>query len=141
MKDLLALSSRLTNNSMSKFAQKTEAVSNEWKPSRTEAMALAEKLKGYTPTVVNGRKQWPLELHMEKSGMISFDPFGRIQVKNPFLYRQTLHINGLREWIEEQEMEGLFQQFPEEREIHQGKIQAMIAEIKQMLRGFSAGVL
>lgn len=122
---------------MSKFAQKTETPSSDWKPSRKEAMDLSEKLKAFTPTMVAGHRHWPLELHMEKEGMISFDDFGRIRVKNPFLYRRTLEINGLREWIEEQELESVLQQFPEERAIHQKKIQAMIQEIKHMLRGFT----
>ncbi len=123
---------------MTKYS-KTEPVQREqYKPSQREALDLAEKLKAFTTKVVNGRKQYPFELFLESQNIISFDNFGMIQVVNPQAYKKYIDINGLRQWIDEQEMEKMFDAFPEEREVYADKIRSMFADIKSLFKAKTA---
>jgi hypothetical protein len=109
-----------------------------YKPSQREALDLSEKLKAFTPKVVNGRKQYPFELFLESQQIIRFDKFGMIQVVNPQAYKKYIDINSLRQWIDEQEMERMFQAFPEERVAYEKKVRAMFADIKSLFKAKTA---
>lgn len=122
---------------MPKFSEKLEA-REKYKPSQREAHDLSEKLKGFTKKLVNGRNQYPFELFLESQNIISFDKFGMIQVKNPQAYKKYIDINGLRQWIEEQEMEKLFVAYPEERVAYDEKIKAMFRDIKSLFNSKTA---
>lgn len=114
--------------------KKHEPISREqYKPSAREAKDLLEKLSKFTKKLVNGRMQYPFELFLESQNIISFDKFGMIQVINPQAYKKYIDINGLRQYIEEQNMEQMFQAFPEEREVYAQKIKALFADIKSVL--------
>lgn len=107
---------------MSKWNTPPEEVSAAWKPTRREAESLGEKLKSFSEKKVNGRTQYPFELHCAKENMISFDSFGSPQVINPLAYYRALETDALRQWIETKELEKLFHTFPEEKEAHEAKV-------------------
>lgn len=116
-----------------------EPISREvYKPSAREAKDLSEKLSKFTKKLVNGRMQYPFELFLESENIISFDKFGMIQVVNPQAYKKYIDVNGLRQWIDEQEIEKMFQAFPEEREVYQEKVRAMFSDIKSLFKAKTA---
>lgn len=116
---------------MPKF--QTEPVEREgYKASAREAADLSEKLKGFTRHEVNGRMQYPYELYLESENIISFDKFGMIQVVNPFLYHRMNKVENLRQYIAEQDMENMFQAFPEEREAYKEKIRTFISSFRHL---------
>lgn len=112
--------------SVRKVQQETEG----WKPTAREAAELEEKLKPFSAKIVNGRKQYPFELYLESKDIISFGAFGQIQVKNPLMYYRMNKTDSLREWIADQEMEKMFNAFPEERETHKVKMSEIIKKFK-----------
>ncbi len=123
---------------MTKYS-KTEPVQREqYKPSKREVDALVEGMSKFERKEVNGKKQYPFELFLESQNIISFDDFGQIQVINPQAYKKYIDINGLRQWIDEQEMEKMFIAFPEERELYALKIRAMFADIKSIFKSKTA---
>lgn len=123
---------------MTKYS-KTESVQREiYKPSAREAKDLSEKLAKFVRKEVNGRMQYPFELFLESQNIISFDKFGMIQVINTQAYKKYIDVNGLRQYIEEQDMEQMFQAFPEEREAYAQKIRRMFADIKSLFKAKTA---
>lgn len=118
---------------MSQFAKKEVVERTAYKPSAREAKDLSEKLAKFARKEVNGRMQYPFELYLENQHIISFDQYGMIQVVNPLAYKKYIDINSLRQWIDEQEMEKMFEAFPEEREVYAQKIKALFADIKSVL--------
>lgn len=108
----------------------------DWKPSAREAHELSEKLNFFTKKEINGKMQYPFELYLYKEEVVSFDQYGRMQVRNPFLYKKLNAINDLRMWIADKEMETLFQAFLEERVIHEAKIEERKLEIRELLGKF-----
>ncbi len=123
---------------MSKFANKEVVERTVYKPSKREVDALVEGMSKFERKEVNGKKQYPFELFLESQNVISFDDFGQIQVINPQAYKKYIDINSLRQWIDEQEMEKMFQAFPEEREVYAQKIRAMFADIKSLFKAKTA---
>lgn len=109
----------------------------EYRASQNQANDLSEKLKLFTRHKVNGRMQYPYELYLESENIISFDKFGMIQVVNPILYFQMNKVESLRQYINEQEMEKMFQAFPEEREAYQEKIRAFISSFRRLTKSFT----
>lgn len=123
---------------MSQFAKKEVVERTVFKPSAREAQELRENMKAFSSTTVNGRKQYPFELFLESQNIISFDKFGMIQVVNQQAYKKYIEINSLRQWIDEQEMEKMFQMYPEAREEYSQRIQAMFADIKSLFKSKTA---
>lgn len=122
---------------MPKFSEK-QTEREIYKPSAREAKDLSEKLAKFQPLKINGKKQYPFEQFLYSQGIISFGAFGEIQVINPQAYKKYIDINGLRQYIEEQEMEQMFQAFPEEREVYARKIRSMFADIKSLFKAKTA---
>lgn len=122
---------------MPKFSEK-QTEREVYKPSAREAKDLSEKLAKFARKEVNGRMRYPFELYLESQHIISFDKFGMIQVINPQAYKKYIDVNGLRQWVDEQEMEKLFVAFPEEREIYAHKIRSMFADIKSLFKAKTA---
>lgn len=108
--------------------KQTPEESEGWNPSAREANELHEALKAFPPKEVNGRKQYAFELYCEKKGIISFGEWGQILVRNPLQYHRALKVEGLRNWIQQQEQEKLFQAFPEEKVAWEKKIAALLQE-------------
>lgn len=109
---------------------KPSEVSESWKPSAKDAKELEENMKSFATKIVNGRKQYPFELYLESKDIISFDQFGRWQVKNPVMYDRVNRTESLREWIANQEQEKLFNAFPEEREAHRARLDEITKNIR-----------
>jgi hypothetical protein len=103
-----------------------------WKPSAKDAQELTDNLKGFEKKVVNGRMQYPFELYLESKDIISFGDFGEMQVRNPQMYSRMQEIEGLRGWIADQELQKIFDQFPEERVAHQEKLKKLFASFKSV---------
>ncbi len=122
---------------MPKFSEKV-VEREQYKPSKREVDALVEGMAKFERKEVNGRKQYPFELFLESQNIISFDDFGQIQVINPQAYKKYIEINGLRQYIDEQEMEKMFEAFPEEREIYNLKIRQMFSEVKSLFKAKTA---
>lgn len=117
---------------MPKFQEKEET--EAWRPSKREALDLAENLKGFEMRVVNGRKQYPFELYLEKIGVISFGKFGEIMVASPQRYWQLNEINSFREWLAEKDQETFFEAYAEERVAFQERVAVMWKELKDSMR-------
>lgn len=113
----------------------------KWHPSVREARALREKLNMFSPKVVNGRKQYALELYLEKENVISFGKFGEKMVKIPPRYFKECETYDFLQWLEEKDMEQFHASFPEEKEKHDLEIQSRKKEIGEMLRGINKNVL
>lgn len=102
----------------------------DWKPTKNDVLALRAELKQYEPTVINGRKQWPMEQHLVKKGICAFLDNGQLAVSSPELYKREQDIYGLHQWMNEKDQETMFKQFPEEKAIWRANIQAMFKDMK-----------
>lgn len=103
-----------------------------WKPTKNDVLALRAELKQYEPTVINGRKQWPMEQHLVKKGICAFLDNGQLAVSSPELYKREQDIYGLHQWMNEKDQEMMFKQFPEEKAIWRASIQAMFKDMKSV---------
>lgn len=107
-----------------------ESTQEYWKPSKKDVDELETNTKNLACEIRGGRKQYPFELYLESKDIISFDEFGRWQVKNPLMYDRMNRVESLREWIEEQDRKSIFQQFPEEKAIYQAKLDAITKTVR-----------
>lgn len=103
-----------------------------WKPSKVDVMKLREEMSKYEPQMINGRKQYPIELVLRDRGGISFGDYGERQIVSPQIYKQTEDIYGLHQWMQEKDQDQLFQAYPEERVAWDQKIREMFASMRKV---------
>lgn len=104
-----------------------------WKPSRSDVNRLREKMSSFAEKIVNGRKQYPFTLYLEAEGIVSFDQFGDMMVRQPLAYKRAFETYDLHKFIEWEELKGVFEQFPEEKVAYDRKIAGIFQDIRQIL--------
>lgn len=109
-----------------------------WKPTKNDVLALRAELKQYEPKIINGRKQYAIEQHMQKAGAISFGEFGERMILSPELYKKIDDTYGLHQWMQEKDMEQLFQAYPEEEVAHKQKIAELFKDFRKVDKGIIA---
>lgn len=110
-----------------------DELADEFKPNLRDALTLRDSLAKYSPRKVNGRTQYPFHQYCLEKNVIRLDDFGGAIITNVSEFHRLNELNNLREWKADKDLEAVFQQFPEEKEIHQTKIALIIKEIKEML--------
>lgn len=108
--------------------------SNQWKPSKQDVLALRAELKQYEPKEINGRKFYAFEQHLIKKGICSVLDNGQLAVVSPEMYRREKDIQGLSEWITDQDQKALFQAYPEEKAAWREEIQAMLSDMRGVIK-------
>lgn len=103
-----------------------------WKPTKQDVMKLREEMAQYQPQVINGRKQYPIELVLRDRGAISFGEYGERMISSPEIYNKTEDTYGLHQWLLEKDQDALFQAYPEEREAWEDKIKAMFKGFREL---------
>jgi hypothetical protein len=113
--------------------EEPQARQEGWKPSRADVNQLREKMKHFSEKIINGRKQYPFNQYLEAEGIVSFDKHGDMQVRQPLPYKRAFETYDLHQYIEWEELQSVFQQFPEEKEAYDKKIARIFQEIRQIL--------
>lgn len=109
-----------------------------WKPTKNDVLALRAELKQYEPTIINGRKQWPMEQHLVKKGICAFLDNGQLAISSPQLYKREQDIYGLHQWMLEKDQDALFQAYPEERDAWEDNIKAMFKDVRKLTKSIPA---
>lgn len=127
---------------MSRFKEREERQDTPegWKPSRADVNKLRAGMQNFSSKIVNGKKQYPFELYMEAEGIISFGPKGEMRVKYPLGFKRAQEIYSLHQFIEWEELQDVFAQFPEEKEAYEAKVEKWRSEVRQMLKSVDKSV-
>lgn len=117
-----------------RFKDEEQPLADEFKPNIRDAVALGRDLAKYSPSIIGTRRVYPFEQYLSEKGIIKIGTCVRI-ILQPMEYHRLLQLNDLWEWKRDKDLEAVFQQFPEEKEIHQSKIAVIVQEIKDLLTG------
>lgn len=107
--------------------------SHGWKPGRGEVDKLRAGMKGLETRIVNGRRQYPFNLYLEREKIVSFGAHGEMQVIQPLAYKRAFDTYDLHQFIEWEELQGVFEQFPEEKQAYDRNITKIFQEVRQIL--------
>lgn len=109
----------------------------EFEPGPKEYDALRAEMKKYKYEFCFGRKWGAFEQAMHHLGVVRLDD-GQVFVCNPLEYTKYLKMKSKIEAKDDAELMSMLEQYPEEKEAYQKKIQAFFADWKKSLSQMGA---
>lgn len=104
-----------------------------FEPTRDEITALLKEVEATPQERIGGKLQPRIDVIAQKRGILTFDQWGNILMRQPSKYNDLLAIYKKVQGIRWAEQERVFEAFPEEREKFNGKIKDMMQGLKDKL--------